>query len=127
MIISNITPAQVWTNSARSLTNIGSSALATINTVRTSVPTTSAVDLRTGTGVVGLATIAVQTGAAATAVMSIQNYDGANSIIMTQTAAAATSGAGFTMINTNLFGVRISNTDAAVAGFYILTQMLFTI
>lgn len=127
MFISNITPPQVWSASARSLTDIGSGALAPANTVFSTLAGAASVDLRTSAGIVGNLTVAVITGAGATGAIGIQLWDGTSTIATSNTAAAAASSTAFTQINCNTVGGRINNFDATHAGNYIVAQFLWTI
>lgn len=127
MIISNITPPQVWSASSRSLTNFGSSALAPSDTINTTLAAAGSVDLRSSAGIVGHMTIAVLTGAAATGSISIQLIDGVNPKTLVNTAAAASSIAAFSAITTNSVGPRLLNNDAAQAGSYMISAFVLTI
>lgn len=127
MVISNITPPQVWSASSRSLTNFGSGALTPADTISTTIAANSQIDLRTSAGIVGLATIAIQTGAAATGSSFIQLSDGTTKRTIATTAAAANAPIGFTMVNTNSVGANLLNSDASVAGTYMVGQFLLTI
>lgn len=127
MIISNVTPPQVWAASARSLTNFGSGALAPASSILTSLAANTSVDFRTSAGIVGSTTIAVQTGAGATAAINIELWDGTSLLTVVATAAAATSNAAFHMNNTASVGPRAQNTDATHAGFYMHSTVLLTI
>lgn len=127
MIISNITPPQVWTSSSRSLTNFGSGALAPVNSGNTTLAAATSVDLRSSPGIVDLASAAVLTGAAATGSTVIQMFDGTTSRTLVATAAAANATAGFTTVNNNTVGLRIQNTDGAVAANYMTASIAFTI
>lgn len=127
MIISNITPPQVWSSSARSLTNIGSGALAPTSTTFTSFAAGSNVDLRPAIGIVGQITIAVQTGGAATLATFIDLFDGTSAVVLAQTAAAANAAQTASSTNTHSVGTRVRNGDGANASNYMTAAFVWTI
>lgn len=127
MIISNITPPQVWTASSRSLTNFGSGALAATPTTIASVAGAASVDLRVSAGTVASQTYAFNTGVGATAALNLQMSDGTNFIVIVSTAAAASSPASASTINTASVGPRFLNSDATHAGFYLCASYTLTI
>lgn len=126
MIISNITPPQVWSASSRSLTNFGSGALTSSQIVFTSIAGGATVDLRPSAGIFAITSIAAVTGAAATAAIKIAMSDGTNSFGVASSAAAANSNVQYFSTNNNSVGMQIINTDATHAGNYEVTSILFT-
>lgn len=127
MIISNITPPQVWSASSRSLTNFGSGALAATSTVQTTLAAATTVDLRPSAGTVSLASISVITGTSPTASMFILLKDPLNTQAYITTAIATAAIAGASGPSTNSVGWSVFNNDAAVAGKYIVAQFTLTI
>lgn len=127
MIISNITPPQVWSASARSLTNFGSGALAPVQSVVTSIAGAATVDFRPSAGILASQTIGVVTGAAATGAIQILSFDGTSNISLAITAASPNAPAGFSAFATNTVWQRANNSDATHAGFYSQSGFLFTI
>lgn len=127
MIISNITPPQVWLASARSLTNFGSGALAPTPTVATSLAGATTVDLRPSAGTVVLQTIAANTGAGATSSVNIQTWDGTTTVNSALSANGAGAPIAFTGFGTSAVGHRVNNTDATHAATYMSAQFTLTI
>lgn len=127
MHISGLTGSQVWLSSSRSLTNIGSGALAATSILRTTLAVSANVDLRPSAGTLGQLSVGVQTGAAATAAITISIYDGTNATNVAATGAGASLSTGFTMTNTSAVGLFIHNNDAANTGFYTVAAYVFTI
>lgn len=127
MIISNITPPQVWSASSRNLTDIGSGALANTSTAFTSIAGAASVDLRPAGTTVAQNTIAVITNAAATGSIVIQLSDGTNTLTVVATAAAASAGASVSTTATNTVWPRLLNNDATHAGSYMEAQFTWSI
>lgn len=127
MNISNITPPQVWTSSSRSLTNFGSSALAATSVQNATLAASAVIDLRTSPGIVGVITIAGQTGATATSTLGIKMDDGTNTFILATSAAGANQPVQFNLVNTNTVGGYIQNSDGAVAAKYNFAAWVMTI
>lgn len=127
MVISAFSPASIWSNATRSLTNIGSAAMGPNSTVATSLAGAASVDFASGAGFVSILTVAVLTGASAAASIAIQLWDGTTTIQLAATAAAAGSPAGFTGYCNNPTRMRILNNDATHAGTYIVTGQFWTI
>lgn len=127
MIINNITPPQVWSASARSLTNFGSGALAVANNQNQTLAGAASIDLRTSAGVLGMTTVGVKTGAAATQNTSISLNDGTTRYVLAVTANAAAAFAGFTLVNTQTVGLFLANNDATNAATWTNSAFLLTI
>lgn len=127
MIISNITPPQVWSASARSLTNFGSGALANGGISQTSLAASATVDLRPSVGIFAQTNIGVRTGVGATGTSQILLTDGPNAIQMAVTAAAASSPTSWSGPQGSTQGFTIKNNDAAVAAVYLTSAYLLTV
>lgn len=127
MIISNITPPQVWSASSRSLTNFGSGALAVADNLNGSLAGAASIDLRPSAGVVGISTAGILTGAAATGASTIAINDGTRNIVCATTAAAANAPIGFTIVQTNGVGLSLFNNDATHVANYSTSGLLLTI
>lgn len=127
MHISGLTGTQVWLSSSRSLTNIGSGALAITSTANTVLAASANVDVRPSLGTVGSITIGVTTGGTATANVNIRTYDGTNNIQIAASAASANSATTATMFNTNVCGALINNQDGVNAGRYMYAAFVWTI
>lgn len=127
MEISAFSPASIWNNVTRSLTNFGSGALASSTLAQQTIAAGASVDFRAAAGLVGLFTIAAKTGAAATLSIAIQMWDTVNAIPVATSAAAANSTVAFTGVTNNASGLRLLNNDGANSGTYMFAGIILTI
>lgn len=118
MRFSGVSALAIWNNATRTLTGFnGSVNEAGVNV--TTIAAAASVDSRSSAAHFNLMTVAVKTGAAATAAITINIWDGTTAIVAATTAAAANASIGFTAANCPTRGIRITNTDGANAGTFV--------
>lgn len=126
MVISAFSPASIWNNATRTLTNC-SPAITSTNNDFVSLAGAATLDIRPLANLINITTVSAITNAAATGSIAIFHHDGTNSIQLAVSAAAANATVSFHGITGAVVGFKLVNNDATHAGSVFTSTLHFVL